>query len=136
MSEQYCVIHDSEHGGAVIGTVRFAEGILDGATRTDDVKKAGTEKPANWHHPVAPTFLRVVHGSHVIWVQNRGAIQSVKLEVGDEILFLDFEVDGVVQAGSHPGHWSQQGTSGLTAERYLLAESPELAALGFVPLPA
>jgi hypothetical protein len=58
----------------------------------------------------------------------------VTIEVGDEILFLDFEFEGIVQAGSHPGHWSQQGTAGLTAERYVLAAAPDLAAIGFTPI--
>jgi hypothetical protein len=131
MSKQYCVIHDSETGGAVIGTVSLSAEVLVGAQRIEDVRKAATEKPANWHHPAAPTLLEVVEGSHVIWVQNRGVAQSVKLEVGDEILFLDFEEDRVVAAGAHPGHWSQQGSGGLVALRQVLATVPDLAAIGF-----
>ena len=131
---QYCVINDVETGGAVIGTATLGAEVLAGAQRIDDVKKVATEKPANWHHPAAPTLLRVVEGSHVIWVQNRGVAQSVKLEVGDEILFLDFEEDRVVAAGAHPGHWSQQGSAGLVAQRQVLAAVPDLAAIGFSAL--
>jgi hypothetical protein len=134
MSKQYCAMNDPETGGVVIGLVRFPEGILTDAERTENVIKRGSEKPANWHHPQAPTLLRVVGGSHVIWVQNRGLAASVTLEPGDEILFLDFEEDRIVQAGAHPGHWSQQGTGGLTAERYVLAAAPDLAAMGFAPI--
>lgn len=131
---QYCVIHDVETGGAVIGTATLGAEVLVGAQRIDDVKKAASEKPANWHHPAAPTLLQVIEGSHVIWVQNRGVAQSVKLEVGDEILFLDFEEDRVVAAGAHPGHWSQQGSGGLVAQRQVLAAVPDLAAIGFSAL--
>ena len=135
MSKQYCLINDSVSGGAVIGEVRFGPEMLSGAMRVDDVSKQGAEKPANWHHPVAPTVLEVVEGSHVIWVQNRGVAQSVTIEVGDQILFLDFEIEGgVVQAGSHPGHWSQQGTNGLLAEKYILPIAPEVPSLHFQPL--
>jgi len=130
MSKQYCLINDGASGGTMIRSVEFGQEMIAGATRVDDVRKQGSEKPANWHHPQAPTLLRVVKGSHVIWVQNRGVAQSVTIQVGDQILFLDFEVDGVVEAGSHPGHWSQQGTGGLVAEKYLLEVAPDLSWLG------
>lgn len=131
---QYCVIHDVETGGAVIGTATLSAEVLVGAQRIEDVKKSATEKPANWHHPAAPTLLQVVEGAHVIWVQNRGVAQSVRLEVGDQILFLDFEEERVVAAGAHPGHWSQQGSGGLVAQRQVLGAVPDLAAIGFSAL--
>jgi len=108
--------------------------MFSGAKQIDDVKKQAAEKPANWHHPQAPTVLRVIEGSHVIWVQNRGLAHSVTLNVGDEILFLDFEENRIVQAGSHPGHWSQQGSAGLFAHRFVLEVAPELSMLGFQPI--
>ncbi len=135
MSKQYCLINDAETGGAVIGTVSFGADLVARGTRVDDVKKQPNEKPANWHHPVSPTILHVVEGSHRIWVQNRGVAQSVEIVAGDHILFLDFETDGVVAAGAHPGHWSQQGKNGLVAERYVIDGEVDLATLGFAPLP-
>lgn len=126
---QFCLVLDPDSGAATFKRARFGEGFLLKAKR----KEKNTEKEpwANspWHHPETPTRIKVVRGVHTIWTMVNGVAESITLQVGDEMLFMNLKPAGEMfkPEGSRPDHWSQPGAEGCELEIYVFETPGDVA---------